>query len=88
MEISIYCIDKTYIDGDFRDTHGAEELELPDPTRETPMGVIRLADAEDACRAVASAKRAFDGFSRTSREQRCELLKALSQEVRARARMS
>ncbi|APR80457.1 Aldehyde dehydrogenase [Minicystis rosea] len=76
--------DQVYIDGAFGRAHGHEELALVNPTTEEPAGVLVMADDEDAKLAVASAKRAFAGFSRTDRKERIALLHALADAVRAR----
>ena len=69
-------IDKVYIDGAFVTPHGEEWFELFNPAKETVIGKVRLADAEDARRAIAAAKRAFPAFSRTSKRERIALLEA------------
>ncbi|MFL9920655.1 aldehyde dehydrogenase family protein [Paraburkholderia fungorum] len=77
-------IDKVYIDGAFVTPHGEEWFELFNPARETVIGKVRLADAEDARRAIAAAKRAFPQFSRTSKEARIALLERMHDAVHAR----
>uniref|UniRef100_UPI0035CB5FE0 aldehyde dehydrogenase family protein n=1 Tax=uncultured Sphingomonas sp. TaxID=158754 RepID=UPI0035CB5FE0 len=77
--------DQIYIDGVFRPVLGCEELALFNPTTEEPMATIVLADQEDARLAVESADRAFGSFSSTGKRERIELLRALSDAVRARA---
>ncbi|MEP7454098.1 aldehyde dehydrogenase family protein [Phyllobacterium sp. SB3] len=81
----MHRIDQVYINGAFCTTHGREELALINPTTEEPMGVLIMADEEDAQKAVASAKRAFSTYSRTSRKERIDLLNALSEAVRVRS---
>src|SRR6185437_13311100 len=44
------------------------------PATEAPAGVISLGSAKDVDRAVAAARRAFESFSQTSREERRALL--------------
>ncbi|HEV7257926.1 MAG TPA: aldehyde dehydrogenase family protein [Bosea sp. (in: a-proteobacteria)] len=77
--------DQVYIGGQFRMAHGREELELVNPTTEEPSGILVMADAEDARRAVDSAQSAFAGWSRSSKKERIDLLYNLSEAVRARA---
>jgi aldehyde dehydrogenase (NAD+) len=48
------------------------------------IGRVRLADAQDARRAVAAAKRAFSAFSRTDRRERIDMLKRLHAAVVAK----
>ncbi|MFM0097890.1 aldehyde dehydrogenase family protein [Paraburkholderia nemoris] len=77
-------IDKVYIDGAFVTPHGEEWFDLHNPATETMIGKARLADAEDARRAIAAAKRAFPAFSRTSKEERIALLERMHAAVQAR----
>ncbi|TWB56553.1 aldehyde dehydrogenase family protein [Nitrospirillum viridazoti] len=81
----MYRIDTVYIGGTFQPAHGREELLLLNPTTEAPMGVLVLADEEDARRAVASAAGAFPTWSRSGRQERMDLLNALAEAVRRRA---
>ncbi|MDQ2082938.1 aldehyde dehydrogenase family protein [Xanthobacteraceae bacterium Astr-EGSB] len=77
--------DQAYISGAFRTVHGRDELSLINPTTEEPSSVLVLADEEDARQAVESASQAFTQFSMTSKQERIDLLIALSDSVRARA---
>lgn len=77
--------DQVYIGGGFRTAHGREELELVNPTTEEPLGVLVMADEDDARQGVDSARGAFAGWSRSCRKERIELLYNLSEAVRARA---
>jgi aldehyde dehydrogenase (NAD+) len=70
-------IDRIYIDGAFVTPHGEELFDLVNPATERVIGRVRLADAQDARRAVAAAKRAFSAFSRTDRRERIDMLKRL-----------
>ncbi|SCB62203.1 Aldehyde dehydrogenase family protein, partial [Rhizobium aethiopicum] len=63
-----------YIDGEWSEPSVSKTLEVIDPSTEQPMGTIALGSAPDAEKAVAAARRAFDSFSRTSKEERVELL--------------
>jgi aldehyde dehydrogenase (NAD+) len=77
-------IDKIYIDGEFVTPHGEEMFDLFNPATEQVIGQVRLADAEDANRAIAAAKRAFGSFSRTGKSERVELLESMANAVEAR----
>jgi len=77
-------IDHIYIDGTFVVPHGEELFDLHNPATAAVIGRVRLADAEDARRAIAAAKRAFPAFSRTSAAERIALLRRMHQAVRAR----
>jgi aldehyde dehydrogenase (NAD+) len=77
-------IDRIYIDGAFVTPHGEELFDLVNPATEQVIGRVRLADAQDARRAVAAAKRAFSAFSRTDRRERIDMLKRLHAAVVAK----
>src|ERR1700756_330683 len=77
-------IDKIYIDGAFVTPHGDEFFDLFNPSTEQAIGRVRLADAEDACDAIAAAKRAFPAFSRTDKLERVDMLKRMHAAVVAR----
>jgi aldehyde dehydrogenase (NAD+) len=49
-----------------------------DPATEEPIANIALGSAKDVDLAVAAARRAFESFSRTSREERLALLRAIA----------
>jgi aldehyde dehydrogenase (NAD+) len=78
-------IDRVYIDGSFVEPHGEHWAPLFNPATEEQIGKVRLADEEDANRAVAAARRAFPAFSNTSKEERITMLKRLHAAVSDRA---
>jgi aldehyde dehydrogenase (NAD+) len=57
-----------YIDGKFVEPHGREVMDSINPTNNTVIGKVTLADEEDAKRAIAAAKRGLRnrGFSRAA----------------------
>jgi aldehyde dehydrogenase (NAD+) len=55
-----------YIDGKFVEPHGREVIDSINPTDNTVIGSVTLADEEDAKRAIAAAKLAFVSFGVTS----------------------
>lgn len=77
-------IDKIYINGEFVTPHGSETYALFNPATEEMIGQARLADEEDARRAIAAAKAAFPCWSRTTKQQRLDVLERMYQAVRAR----
>lgn len=77
-------IEHIYIDGAFVTPHGDEFFELVNPATEQVIGRVRLGDAQDARLAIAAAKRAFPAHSRTSKEERIDMLKRMHEAVRAR----
>jgi hypothetical protein len=64
---------KFYIDGEWVDPISSRTVEVIDPTTETPIATVALADDADVDRAVAAAKRAFETFSQTSVAERIAL---------------
>jgi aldehyde dehydrogenase (NAD+) len=73
-----------YIDGEFVAPHGHEVMDSINPTNNTVIGSVTLADEEDAKRAIAAAKRAFASFGETSKEERAVVLRRLHKAVTAR----
>jgi aldehyde dehydrogenase (NAD+) len=63
-----------YIDGAWVPPATPKTLDVINPATEAVAGRISLGAQEDVNRAVAAAKRAFTTFSRTSREDRLDLL--------------
>jgi len=80
----MHTIDQIYIDGAFVTPHGEERFDLFNPATEEVIGTVRLADREDARRAIAAAKRAFPAFSRTTIAERIALLRRMHAAVEAR----
>jgi len=81
----MHTIDQIYIDGAFVTPHGEELFELFNPATAQVIGRVRLADAEDARRAIAAAKRAFPAFSVTDKSVRSAMLRRMHEAIRARA---
>jgi len=80
----IKTITTHYIDGAFVESHGREVMDIINPTNSQLIARVRLADEEDARRAIAAAKRAFATFGRTTKEERMEVLRRLHAAVSAR----
>jgi aldehyde dehydrogenase (NAD+) len=68
---------KFYIDGQWVAPAAPKDFTVINPATEEPAGVISMGNAADVDRAVAAARRAFDSFSRTSREERRSLLEKI-----------
>jgi aldehyde dehydrogenase (NAD+) len=77
-------IDQVYIDGEFVTPHGTEIFDLYNPATEQVIGQVRLADADDARRAIAAAKAAGPAFARTGKAERIDMLRRLHDAVAAR----
>jgi aldehyde dehydrogenase (NAD+) len=80
----MHRIDTIYIDGAFVTPHGEERFELFNPATEEVIGTVRLADDEDARRAIAAAKRALPGWSHTTLPERAALLRRMHAAMVAR----
>jgi len=72
-----------YIDGTFVESHGCEIMDILKPTNGQLIGRVTLGDEQDTRRAIAAAKRAFAGFSRTTKEERSRYLRRLHEAVSA-----
>ncbi len=70
--------DKVFIGGEWVEPSGSEPIEVINSTTEEVMGTVPACTAEDADRAVAAARDAFDSWSRTSREERAGYLTAIA----------
>ena len=79
----IKTITTHYIDGGFVESHGREVMDILKPTSGQLIGRVTLGDEEDTRRAIAAAKRAFAGFSRTTKEERSRYLRRLHEAVSA-----
>jgi aldehyde dehydrogenase (NAD+) len=74
-----------YIDGEWvAPAEGVRPLDVINPATEEAMGRIALGSAADVDRAVRAAAEAFKSFSRTSRAERLDLLKAIAAEYQKR----
>src|SRR5262245_18096980 len=65
---------KFYIDGAWKDPASKETLSAINPANEEPLYEIALGAKADVDNAVVAARRAFETFSLTSREERAGLL--------------
>ncbi len=74
-----------YIDGRWTAGVGGTRHLVINPATEEPASAITLGTAADVDAAVAAARRAFDGFAHTSREERLALLARIIEGLRARA---
>jgi aldehyde dehydrogenase (NAD+) len=73
-----------YIDGKWVDPVTPNTLDVINPATEEVCGRISIGSAADVDLAVAAARRAFDSFSQTTREQRVDLLQAILDEFNRR----
>ncbi len=63
-----------YIDGAWVDPIEATEFKVINPATEAVAGIISMGGPKDVDRAVAAARRAFEGYSRTTPAERLALL--------------
>ncbi|MFT4095918.1 MAG: aldehyde dehydrogenase family protein [Rhodoblastus sp.] len=75
---------KFYIDGKWVDPVAPKALDVINPATEGVAGRISLGGAEDVDRAVKAARKAFEAFSRTSREERIDLITRIMAELKKR----
>jgi aldehyde dehydrogenase (NAD+) len=68
-----------YIDGKWVDPSTHKTLEVINPATEEPIGVISLGSKADVDKAVAAARKAFETFSRTTKEERLALLQKITE---------
>ncbi len=73
-----------YIDGEWVDPVEPRSLDVVNPATEEVYGCISLGSAADVDNAVAAARRAFESFSQTTREERIALLEAILEEFAKR----
>jgi aldehyde dehydrogenase (NAD+) len=69
--------DKFYINGEWVDPVSPKSLDVINPATEQVCANISIGSAADVDRAASAARAAFHSFSRTTREQRIEMLAAL-----------
>jgi aldehyde dehydrogenase (NAD+) len=74
-----------YIDGKWVDPLQPKTCDVENPATEQVAGKISLGSADDVDVAVAAARRAFAGWSQSSREERLDLLQAILAEYQKRA---
>ena len=79
-----YDFRKFFIDGAWVEPVAPRDLEVINPATEKPSGVISLGSAADVDRAVAAARTAFASYSRTSKQERLELIDAFIAAYKAR----
>ena len=73
-----------YIDGKWVNPAKAHDFPVINPATEKEIAVISLGAAADVDKAVAAAKKAFESFSETTREQRLAVLQRIIEVYQAR----
>ena len=67
-------LDRIYIDGNWVTPTGGQMIDVINPASEEACAQLLLGSSSDVDKAVTAARKAFRSFSRTSREERLELL--------------
>src|SRR5215472_15381855 len=75
---------KFYIDGQWVDPVTPRTMDVINPATEGVAGRISAGSAADVDKAVAAARRAFETFSKTSKEERIDLLQRILAEYQKR----
>jgi aldehyde dehydrogenase (NAD+) len=75
---------KFYIDGQWVDPVEKKTLDVINPATEAVCGKIAIGSAADVDKAVKAARKAFPAWSRTSREERLEVLQRILAEYQKR----
>ncbi len=75
---------KFYIDGEWVDPQEPKTFDVINPATEEVCGRISLGSAADVDLAVAAARRAFESYSQTTRDERLELLENILAEYQKR----
>jgi aldehyde dehydrogenase (NAD+) len=75
---------KFYIDGAWVDPVAPRTLDVINPATEGVAGRISLGGAADVDKAVKAARKAFETFSKTTREERIELMERIVEEYKKR----
>ncbi len=71
-----------YIDGQWVDPVERREFQVINPATEAVAGIVSMGGMEDVNHAVAAARRAFDGYARTTPAERLGLLERVLVEFR------
>ena len=77
---------KFYIDGAWVDPVTPKTRPVINPANEQPLYDIALGSAADVDKAVAAARRAFESFSQTTRDERVALLTKIVEVYKSRAK--
>ncbi|MEE2624937.1 MAG: aldehyde dehydrogenase family protein [Candidatus Thermoplasmatota archaeon] len=80
----MYDREQLYIDGLWVGPNGEGSIEVINPATEERIGSVPIGDASDIDAAVAAAQRAFPEWSRTSVEDRADLLNRISAAIKDR----
>ena len=77
---------KFYIDGAWVDPAVMKTVPVVNPATEEPMYDVAVGSKADVDKAVAAARKAFETFSLTTREERIALLEKIIEAYKARSK--
>src|SRR5258705_12374724 len=80
----VRAFDRAYINGKFAIPHGTQVVDLVNPTNNTVIGKVTMADEIDTRQAIAAAREAFNTFSQSGKEYRMDCLQRLHDAVAKR----
>ena len=80
----MHAREQLYIDGKWIDSLGKGNIDVINPATEEIIGRVPVGSTKDVDKAVAAAKSAFDSWSKSSIEERTELLNSLSNAFKER----
>ena len=75
---------KFYIDGKWQDPHSKKEIKVINPATEENSAVITLGNKDDVDHAVSSAKKAYETWSHSLKNERIKLLEKLYENYKKR----
>ena len=75
---------KFYIDGKWQDPHSKKEIKVINPATEENSAVITLGNKDDVDHAVSSAKKAYETWANSLKEERIKLLEKLYENYKKR----
>jgi aldehyde dehydrogenase (NAD+) len=77
--------EQVFIGGEWVEPSGAEPIEVVNPTTEETIATVPGCTPVEVDRAVEAAREAFEGWSRTPREERAQMLTAIAAGLEQRA---
>src|SRR6201996_7376458 len=80
----VRAFDRAYVNGKFVTPHGTQVVDLVNPTNNTVIGKVTMADEIDTRQAIAAAKEAFKTFSQSNKAYRMDILQRLHDAVAKR----
>ena len=70
-------VEKFYINGEWVTPKSSNSMPVINPANEEEIATVYLGNEDDVNAAVDAAKNAFDSFSKTSKQERLDLLKKI-----------